>query len=153
MGTLAYLQPALASRTLPLIETARAVALYSMARTDAGAAFLEAQYAYSFTATYQGSSQQWSRHFDRLSAVPDDAVVGRIAAGAHFRNSCVVGVEMGRKIARHALANFLRPVPRLAGRALNTGEFQRDGCPHRGGKVSPWRAARTHTLVSRRPFT
>ncbi len=183
---LAYLRPVLAARTLPLIETARAVALYYMARNDAGTAFLEAQYAYnfwrpynairladsdgndatepdttwtplwdtpnhpeypsgtctfttasievlmhfygddfSFTATYQGSSQQWTRKFDRLSAVPDDAVVGRIAAGAHFRNSCLVGVEMGRKIARYALENFLRPVPHFSGAARqNGGEFQ-----------------------------
>ena len=182
---LAYLKPALASRTLPLIETARAVALYYMARADAGTAFLEAQYAYSFwrpdhairladtdgndataadttwtplwdtpnhpeypsgtctfttasvevlmhfygddfgfTATYQGSNQQWRREFDRLSAVPDDAVVGRIAAGGHFRNSCLAGVEMGRNIARNALANCLRPVPRLVGSPLSTGEFQ-----------------------------
>jgi len=40
--------------------------------------------------------------------------VGRVAAVMHFRNSCVVGVEAGRKIGRHAIASFLRPVERLA---------------------------------------
>jgi hypothetical protein len=55
-----------------------------------------------------------TRTYPRLSSVIDDAVVARIAAGAHFRNSCVAGVELGRNIARHAVANFLQPVPRLA---------------------------------------
>src|SRR6185503_14097832 len=48
----AYLRPALAHQTLPLIEAARAVALFYMARTDAGTAFLETQYAYSFWRPY-----------------------------------------------------------------------------------------------------
>lgn len=54
------------------------------------------------------------RKFARLSALFDDVVVGRVAAGMHFRNSCVVAVETGRKIGRHAVENFLRPVGRLA---------------------------------------
>jgi hypothetical protein len=213
---LAYLKPAMASRTLPLIETARAVALYYMARTDAGTAFLEAQYAYSFwrpyhairladtdgndattanttwkplwdtpnhpeypsgtcrfttasievlmhfygdefsfTATYQGSSHQWTRKFDRLSAVPGDAVVGRIAAGAHFRTACVTGVEMGRNIAGHALENFLRPVPQFTGTAQpKPGEFQLHLNPGRAfsyvletsGDLSQWTPWQTNAL-------
>lgn len=58
---------------------------------------------------------QGERTFARLSAFMDDAVVARIAAGAHFRNSCIVGIELGKSIASHAVANFLRPLPRLAG--------------------------------------
>ena len=65
------------------------------------------------------------RTFQRLSDFFEDVVVGRIAAGMHFRYSCVVGVETGREIARHAIQNFLRPVPRLAtGAAPRSGEFQ-----------------------------
>ena len=171
---LAYLRPALAAKTLPLIETARAVALYYMASSDAATAFFEAQYAYSawrpytailladtdgndatssdptwmpllatpnhpeypsgtcafttasieilkhfygddfaFTATYNGAVRP--RYFAKLSDVIDDAITGRIAAGAHFRYSCVAGVELGRKIAQNALDNFLRPAAHFSG--------------------------------------
>lgn len=68
---------------------------------------------FEFTGTYNGASKP--RQFARLSAAIDDAVVARIAAGAHFRNSCLQGVELGRRIAHHAMQNYLRPVPRLAG--------------------------------------
>jgi hypothetical protein len=64
------------------------------------------------------------RTFPRLSAMIDDAVVARIAAGGHFRFSCLAGVELGRNIARHALENFLRPLPRLAAGPPAPGQFQ-----------------------------
>jgi hypothetical protein len=77
---------------------------------------------YNFTGTIEGPH---SRQFARLSAATNDAVIARIAAGAHFRFSCLTGLELGRKIARNALANLLRPVPNLvSGSRLNTGEFQ-----------------------------
>jgi len=168
-----FARSVLTQRTLPLVETARAIALCYMSGHDAEIAMLEAQYAYSswrpvtairlaetdgndateadatwtplletpnhpeypsgtctmtsamvealihsygddfgFTGSYTGGPQ--SRAFARLSVAVDEALIARIAAGAHFRNSCVVGVELGRRIARHAVANFLRPIPRLA---------------------------------------
>lgn len=65
------------------------------------------------------------RKFARLSALFDDVVVGRVAAGMHFRNSCVVAVETGRQIGRHAVQNYLRPVGALAaGPAPVAGAFQ-----------------------------
>ncbi len=65
------------------------------------------------------------RRFARLSALFDDVVVGRVAAGMHFRNSCVVAVETGRQIGRHAVESFLRPVGRLAAdRTPAAGSFR-----------------------------
>jgi hypothetical protein len=79
---------------------------------------------FGFTSSYEGT-KPWTRTFARLSAVVDDAIIGRICAGGHFRNSCLAGVELGRKIARNALTNFLRPVPHFTGAArLPAGEFQ-----------------------------
>lgn len=179
-----YLRPALSQRPLPLIGSARFVALFYMASADAINAFYEAQYAYSFwrpitairLADNDGndataSDATWNplldtpnhpeypsgtcaftaamvdvvisvfgdefsftgirsgaptpRMFARPSAAVEDAIVARIATGAHFRTSCLTGVELGRNIARYAMQNYLRPVPNLASGAwLNTGEFQ-----------------------------
>jgi hypothetical protein len=66
-----------------------------------------------------------SRKFNRLSALFEDVVTGRVAAGMHFRNSCLVAVETGRQIGRHALRNFLRPLPLLTADGFpKPGEFQ-----------------------------
>ncbi|HAB19510.1 MAG TPA: vanadium-dependent haloperoxidase [Verrucomicrobiota bacterium] len=78
---------------------------------------------FGFTASYVQNGTIYSRTYARLSDVPADAVIGRIASGAHFRSACLAGLEMGRKIAEQALRNFLRPLPRLAG-SLGPGEFQ-----------------------------
>ncbi len=40
-------------------------------------------------------------HPEVVAAV-EDAIIARICAGAHFRNSCVAGVEFGRAIAQNA---------------------------------------------------
>jgi hypothetical protein len=73
------------------------------------------------------------RSFPRLSAIYDDVVTGRIAAGMHFRNSCVVAVDAGRKIARHALGEALRPLPVLA--AESTSGFPPFQVALDGGRV------------------
>ncbi|MCI0534568.1 MAG: vanadium-dependent haloperoxidase [Verrucomicrobiales bacterium] len=102
---------------------------------------------FGFTVRSENTPSAGMRTYPRLSAMIDDAVVARIAAGAHFRNSCVVGVELGQRIARHALENFLRPVPHFTGAArLSTGEFQLHFNPGRSvsyvietsGDLSQW---------------
>jgi len=183
-GSDAFLRPAVARRSLPLIESARVFALCYMVLADAQIAFLEAQYAYNFwrpiTAIRLGESDgndattgdaAWNPHFEtpphpeypsgtctmtaaiidvlisvygddfsfsaisqagpkprefaRLSAAVADAVEARILAGAHYRNSCLTAVDLGRQIARNALRTFLRPVPNLvSGVRLETGDFQ-----------------------------
>jgi len=80
---------------------------------------------FGFTVRPDHTPSVGDRTFARLSALMDDAVTARVAAGAHFRNSCLVGIELGKNIARHAVANFLRPLPRLAeGSLAAPGDFQ-----------------------------
>ena len=173
-GDQPYLKAARQAVSLPVVESARAHALYYMVLADATIAFYEAQYFYNywrpytairladsdgndltapdpswnplwdtpnhpeypsgtctgtagqiavlthfygddfgFTASYAQDGKTYSRTYARLSDVPDDAVIGRIAAGGHFRTACLAGLEMGRKIARNALTQFLQPIPRL----------------------------------------
>jgi len=40
----------------------------------------------------------------------DELVNARVWVGFHFRNSDIVGKEVGRKISKFALSHFLRPV-------------------------------------------
>lgn len=78
--------------------------------------------SYGFTAPSLHTPRD--RTFSRPSAAVEDAITARIAAGAHYRTSCVRGVELGRTIAQNALRNFLRPAPRLMSGAPRTpGEF------------------------------
>ena len=214
-GYQAFLQPMVAHRTLPLIESARMFALFHMIAMDTSNAALEAQYAYSFwrpitairLADTDGNDATapdpaWNplfdtpnhpeypsatctdtsglvtflisiygddfpftttnssakpRSFERLSAMVGDAVEARIAAGAHYRNSCLVAVELGRKIAENALNNYLRPVPQFSGAArLNAGEFQLHLHPGRSvsyvietsGDLSQWTPWQTNIYGS-----
>lgn len=59
-----------------------------------------------------------SRQFARLTDAIGDAVEARVAAGAHYRFSCIEGVELGRRIAEHALTTAHRPLPLLQARRM-----------------------------------
>lgn len=61
-------------------------------------------------------------HFTRFSALVGEVIDARVYAGAHFRNSNTAAAEMGRRIARHVVQNFLVPVPSLEG-AHVLGQF------------------------------
>jgi hypothetical protein len=65
------------------------------------------------------------RTFASPSDLLRETMDSRIWAGAHFRTACEAGADAGVKIARHAIENFLRPVPTLmTGAPANPGEFQ-----------------------------
>ncbi len=49
------------------------------------------------------------RSYDRFSQVLTDILDARIYGGMHFRNSTVVGAELGRKVARQAIEHFFLP--------------------------------------------
>ena len=49
------------------------------------------------------------RHFDNLAQMVEEHKEVRIWGGIHFRNSLDVGEAMGRKLADHLLANYLKP--------------------------------------------
>ena len=50
-----------------------------------------------------------SRHFASFKQMADEHKEVRIWGGIHFRNSLDVGEEMGRKIADHLVANYMKP--------------------------------------------
>jgi hypothetical protein len=49
------------------------------------------------------------RSYDRFSQVLTDILDARIYGGMHYRNSTVVGAELGRKVARQAIEHFFLP--------------------------------------------
>ena len=49
------------------------------------------------------------RSYDHFSQVLTDINDARIYGGMHYRNSTVVGAELGRQVARQALKRFFRP--------------------------------------------
>jgi hypothetical protein len=50
------------------------------------------------------------RRFDSLAQMAEEHKEVRIWGGIHFRNSLEVGESMGRKLADHLLANYLKPM-------------------------------------------
>ena len=77
--------------------------------------------AISITAFSSAAARTFASPSDLLREIMES----RIWAGAHFRSACVAGADAGVKIARHAIENFLRPVPTLmTGPPANPGEFQ-----------------------------
>jgi hypothetical protein len=61
----------------------------------------------SFTVTNPDLRTQ--RRFNSIGQMAEEIQLGRIWAGVHFRNTLVVGDEMGRKIAAYLLDNALTP--------------------------------------------
>ena len=49
------------------------------------------------------------RSYDRFSQALTDILDARIYGGMHYRNSTVVGAELGRKVARQAIEHFFLP--------------------------------------------
>lgn len=56
--------------------------------------------------TASGVTRRWTN----LSAFVEEVSNARIWAGFHYRFSTRIGTDMGRKIAEHAVQNFLQPV-------------------------------------------
>jgi hypothetical protein len=49
------------------------------------------------------------RSYDHFSQVLTDILDARIYGGMHYRNSTVVGAELGKQVAREAIEHFFRP--------------------------------------------
>ena len=62
----------------------------------------------SFTATDTGDARL-QRRFNSIGQMVEEHEEVRIWGGIHFRNSLKVGESMGRKIADHLVANYLKP--------------------------------------------
>jgi hypothetical protein len=63
------------------------------------------------------------RTFNRFSDYAALTVEGRLYTGFHYRNSSMVGLELGRKVAEYVVKNALTPGPTLAG-TVQSGQFQ-----------------------------
>ncbi len=50
-----------------------------------------------------------TRHFTTTSQLTRQVVDARVWSGIHFRTADVVGANIGRRVARRALANFFQP--------------------------------------------
>src|SRR5213594_3082511 len=64
----------------------------------------------SFTTTDIGDARL-QRRFTSIRQMVEEHEEVRIWGGIHFRNSLAVGEAMGRKIADHLVANYLKPTP------------------------------------------
>jgi PAP2 superfamily len=51
-----------------------------------------------------------THRFTNLNAIADEVSMARIYAGFHYRNSTVVGREMGNKIGDYVVANVMQPL-------------------------------------------
>jgi hypothetical protein len=51
-----------------------------------------------------------TRHYANAADLRHEIVDARVWAGLHFRRSAVVGVRLGRSVARYDLARYFRPV-------------------------------------------
>ena len=52
-----------------------------------------------------------TRHYATAAEMGDEVMEARILGGIHYRNSTVVGKELGTKVAEYALDKFFQPVP------------------------------------------
>ena len=50
-----------------------------------------------------------THHFTNLRSYTDEIALARICAGFHYRNSTVVGTEMGRQIGEYVTKTVMRP--------------------------------------------
>ena len=98
---------------LPLNATPMHPEYPSQAGINAGAArgILESVFGTgpeSFAAT-DIADARLSRQFNSFAQMAEEHKEVRIWGGIHFRNSLNVGEAMGRKIADHLVANYLKP--------------------------------------------
>ncbi len=63
-----------------------------------------------FSLTDNKANPPITRSFSTIEQAMDELVNARVWVGFHFRNSDIVGKEVGRKISRFALSHFLRVV-------------------------------------------
>jgi hypothetical protein len=63
------------------------------------------------------------RVFHKFSEYANLSLEGRLYAGFHYRNSSVVGIDLGRKVGNYVVQNSLLAGPELAGQ-LQKGEFR-----------------------------
>ena len=53
---------------------------------------------------------QPTRHYERVTDLVREIIEARIWVGFHYRGSMTTGVNVGRKVARWALARYFHPI-------------------------------------------
>jgi membrane-associated phospholipid phosphatase len=100
---------------------------YPCAHCTASAAMttvLAALFGDNFTFTLESPTLPGKpRTFHKFSEYAALALDGRLYAGFHYRNSSVVGLDLGAKVGDYVMKNFLTSGPTLAGQ-LQNGEFR-----------------------------
>ena len=62
------------------------------------------------TLTVTNPDEKITRTFASFSEIAKSVEDARVWAGIHFRSACIDGSRMGRRIAEHALKNYMRPI-------------------------------------------
>lgn len=94
----------------------------------AGAGVLAAIFGDEFSFTIESPTLPGQpRGFARFSDFPIESGNARVWAGFHWRNSCDVGAEMGRRIARQTFASTLRSTKPPTFTKITEGEIVNDG--------------------------
>ena len=92
--------------------------------TGAMCGALAAIFGDDFTFTLETTSLPGKpRTFHKFSEYAALSLEGRLYAGFHYRNSSVVGSDLGRKVGAYVFNNALTPGPTLSGQ-LQAGEFR-----------------------------
>jgi len=95
--------------TPPFPEYSSAHATHSGAETGILLAFFGDGYN-PFSLTDNSVNPPITRSFSSIGQATDELINARVWIGFHFRNSDIVGKQMGRHISRFALSHFLRVV-------------------------------------------
>lgn len=61
---------------------------------------------FAFDSTVTGTTH----HYDSTDDLVHDSRNGRVWGGMHFRNSTIVGTELGKDVAKYVAKNYFRPV-------------------------------------------
>src|SRR5262245_19751965 len=62
------------------------------------------------TLTVSNPDEKITRTFTSFSEIAKSVEDARVWAGIHFRSACIDGSQMGRRIAEHALKNYMLPI-------------------------------------------
>jgi len=54
------------------------------------------------------------RTYDKFNDIEKEIVDARVFGGMHFRHSCMIGAQLGRKVAKNLVDNFFRPTSAVA---------------------------------------
>jgi hypothetical protein len=112
-------KPLIASPNHP--EYPSAHGCYSSAEAEALRAFLGTTNINVDITSSAPNLRQPTRHFATLNELVSEIENVRVWQGIHFRNSVIVGVNLGRTVAQWTLARYFQPTPAAPSTLPTTG--------------------------------